>query len=138
MTATLADIQTLFATDFPHSQVSVVAVSGGTAHVKQVIDHSHLRPGNTVSGPTMMALADCALYAAILSDYGLIPLAVTTQLNINFFNKPPAGHDLYAECTLLKAGKRLAIGEVSIHSEGRPELIAHATGTYAIPPKTVA
>lgn len=135
MTTALADIQMLFATDFPQSQVSVMAVDGHTARVKQVVNTAHLRPGNTVSGPTMMALADCALYAAVLSAYGIIPLAVTTQLNINFFHKPPAGFDLVADCTLLKQGKRLAIGEVSIYSEGRPELIAHATGTYAIPPK---
>lgn len=134
MTAALADIQAFMATDFPQSGVSVEAVGYHTARLRQVVDERHVRPGNTVSGPTMMALADCGLYVALLAEYGLIPLAVTTNLTINFLNKPPAGFDIIAECRLLKTGKRLVVGDVSLYSDGRPELIAHVTGTYALPP----
>lgn len=93
-----------------------------------------LRPGGTVSGPTMMALADTALYVALLREIGLVPLAVTTSLNFNFLRKPVADRDLLAECRLLKRGKSLAVGEVSICSEGNEAPVAHATGTYSIPP----
>ncbi len=134
MTVALAEIQAFMATDFPQSGVTIESVGYLTAQLRQVVDDRHIRPGNTISGPTMMALADCALYVALLGEYGLIPLAVTTNLNINFLNKPPAGFDIIAKCRLLKTGKRLAVGDVELYSEGRPELIAHVTATYAIPP----
>ena len=92
----------------------------------------HLRPGGTISGPAMMALADLALYAAILAHIGPVALAVTTSLNFNFLRKPEP-RALIADCRLLKLGKRLAVGEVSIFSEGIPEVVCHATGTYSIP-----
>jgi uncharacterized protein (TIGR00369 family) len=92
----------------------------------------HLRPGGTISGPSMMGLADLALYAAILAQIGPVALAVTTSLNFNFLRKPEA-RDLIAECRLLKLGKRLAVGEVSIFSEGSSDVVCHATGTYSIP-----
>ena len=79
------------------------------------------------------ATADVALYAAILGSIGIVPLAVTTNLNINFLRKPAAGRDIIGECTLLKVGKTLAIGDVFIYSEGSSDPVAHATGTYAIP-----
>jgi uncharacterized protein (TIGR00369 family) len=94
----------------------------------------HLRPGGTISGPAMMTLADTAMYVAILASIGRVPLAVTTNLSINFLKKP-AQRDLIAECRLLKLGKRLAVGEVDIHSEGEGELVAHVTSTYSIPPE---
>jgi uncharacterized protein (TIGR00369 family) len=102
--------------------------------IRQKIGESNLRPGGTVSGPTMMSLADCAIYVAILREIGLVALAVTTSLNINFLTKPPAGRDLLGTCRLLKLGKSLAIGEVSIFSEGINDPVAHAVGTYSIPP----
>jgi uncharacterized protein (TIGR00369 family) len=102
--------------------------------IRQKIGESNLRPGGTVSGPTMMSLADCAIYVAILREIGLVALAVTTSLNINFLTKPPAGRDLLGTCRLLKLGKSLAIGEVSIFSEGKNDPVAHAVGTYSIPP----
>ncbi|MGX5776897.1 PaaI family thioesterase [Methylorubrum zatmanii] len=94
----------------------------------------HLRPGGTVSGPSMMALADYALYAAILANIGPVALAVTTSLNVNFLRRPgPAA--LIAECRLLKLGRRLAVGEVAIRSAGSEAIVCHATGTYSIPPE---
>ena len=92
----------------------------------------HLRPGGTISGPTMMALADLALYVAILAQIGPVPLAVTTSLNYNFLRKP-APTALIAECRLLKLGRRLAVGEVTMRSQGETEPVCHATGTYSIP-----
>ncbi|KPF72718.1 phenylacetic acid degradation protein [Bosea sp. AAP35] len=92
----------------------------------------HLRPGGTISGPTMMALADVALYAAILGQIGPVALAVTTSLNFNFLRKPgPTA--LIGDAKLLKLGKRLAVGEVALFSQGESEMVAHATGTYSIP-----
>lgn len=134
--ASLTDIQALFDQHFGHSPLTVTEIGGLNASVRLDFDPSQLRPGNTLSGPTIMYLADCALYAAVLSAYGMKPLAVTAQLNINFFHKPPAGFSLTARCRLLKKGRRLAIGEVLIFSEGREEMIAQATGTYALPAET--
>ncbi|RDJ23307.1 PaaI family thioesterase [Bosea caraganae] len=91
-----------------------------------------LRPGGTISGPTMMALADLALYVAILAQIGPVELAVTTSLNYNFLRKPGQSA-LIAEARLLKLGKRLAVGEVLLTSQGESDLVCHATGTYSIP-----
>jgi uncharacterized protein (TIGR00369 family) len=96
-------------------------------------DPSQLRPGGTLSGPTMMGLADRAMYALIFAALGEVPLAVTTSLTINFLRKPQPA-DLIAECKMLKLGKSLAIGDVSIRSDGAAELCAHAIVTYSIPP----
>lgn len=92
-----------------------------------------IRPGGTVSGPTMFMLADTAIYVAVLASVGPEALAVTTSMSINFLRKP-APKDIIADCRLLKLGKRLAVGDVSIWSEGENEPVAHATGTYSIPP----
>jgi acyl-coenzyme A thioesterase PaaI-like protein len=73
------------------------------------------------------------LYIAILGEIGIVPLAVTTSLNFNFLRKPSADKDIIGVCKLIKLGRTLAIGEVSIYSEGSPEMVAHAVGTYAIP-----
>ena len=81
-----------------------------------------------------MALSDLAMYVTVLGMIGPVALAVTTNLNINFLRKPAKG-DVIAECRLLKLGKRLAVGEVFMHSEGDPEPVAHATVTYSIPPQ---
>ncbi|MFK7754696.1 MAG: PaaI family thioesterase [Sedimentitalea sp.] len=94
----------------------------------------HLRPGNTVSGPSMFALADVCVYALVMAMIGPKPLAVTTNLSIDFMRKPVAGVDLLADCTLLKLGKLLAVGDVHIMSEGSDKRVAHASVTYAIPP----
>jgi len=91
-----------------------------------------LRPGGTLSGATMMSLGDFAMYVAVLSAVGWVPLAVTTNLTINFL-KRPAARDLLAEARLLKLGKRLAVGEIGIRSDGDDDLVAHVTSTYSIP-----
>ena len=106
----------------------------GGCRVRRKFSQRSLRPGGTVSGPTMMALTDFAMYVAILASVGPVPLAVTTNLNINFLRKP-AQRDLIAEVRLIKLGKRLAVGEVEIYSDGEEEMVAHATSTYSIPPR---
>ena len=92
-----------------------------------------LRPGGTISGATLMALADCAMYVVLLSAIGPVGLAVTTNLNINFLRKGVAGRDVLAAATILKLGKRLAVGEVNLLSGMSPDPIAHVTATYSIP-----
>ncbi len=110
------------------------AIGRGTATVRLPFDDSMLRPGGTVSGPTMMALADATMYAVVLGAIGIVKLAVTTSFNINFLHRPGPG-DLMAEGRLLKLGKRLAVIEVTLHSDGHDAPVAHATGTYSIPPE---
>ena len=109
-------------------------VGYGTCRVRMAYHPKNLRPGGTISGPAMMTLADFALYVAVLSVVGKVPLAVTTNLSINFLRKPEMG-DLVSETRLLKAGKRLCVGEVTIFSEGVEEPVAHVTGTYSVPPE---
>lgn len=102
--------------------------------VRMMIADRHLRPGGTVSGPSMFALADVAIYLAVLSRIGPVALAVTTNCSIDFLRKPAAGRDLLAEARLLKLGRSLAVGDVLIRSEGAPDLVARAGLTYSIPP----
>jgi uncharacterized protein (TIGR00369 family) len=109
----------------------VEAASGCTVWMRMTYHERMLRPGGTISGPAMFALADIAMYAAVLAVIGPCPLAVTTNLSINFLRKPYPG-DMIAAATILKLGKRLAVGEISLRSEG-DELAAHATSTYSIP-----
>ncbi len=104
----------------------------GGCRVRRPFHERSLRPGGTVSGPVMMALADFTMYVAVLSAIGWVPLAVTTNLTINFLKKP-AARDLLAEARLIKLGKRLAVGEVAIRSDGEDDLVAHVTATYSIP-----
>src|SRR5476649_372435 len=107
-------------------------VDYGSIRVRRAFHENHLRPGGTVSGPTMMELADFAMYVAVFSAIGPKPLAVTTNLNINFLRKPTRA-DLLADAHLMKVGKRLVVGEVTIYSEGTDEPVAHVTATYSIP-----
>lgn len=132
--ASREEITQFLAADFPQSKGSVEAVGNRSATVRYRIDDSALRPGGTVSGPTLFTVADMALYVALLGEIGIVPLAVTTSLNINFIRKPAAGRDIIGVCRLLKVGRLLALGEVTLYSEGSDEPVAHATGTYAIPP----
>ncbi|MGE5277436.1 MAG: PaaI family thioesterase [Acidobacteriota bacterium] len=108
-----------------------------TARVRLRATSRNLRPGGTLSGASLMALADLAIYAALLGEIGLVPLAVTTSLTINFLRKPPLA-DVLAEARLLKVGKSLAFGEIVLASEGDPRPVAHATSTYSIPPRPPA
>jgi len=132
---TVEELRAFFAREFPQSTVTIESAGGGRALVRQSIRQEHLRPGNTVSGPVMMATADSAMYAALLAEIGPVALAVTTNLTINFLRKPQPGRDITATCTLLKLGRRLAVGEVLIYSDGVEEPVAHATLTYSIPPR---
>src|SRR5262249_35292773 len=100
--------------------------------VRRAFAGKHLRPGGTVSGATMMEVADFAMYVALLGSIGWVPLAVTTNLNINFLRKPEQ-RDLISEVRLIKLGKRLAVGDIGSRSEGSDKLVAHATATYSIP-----
>ena len=136
MTTTLTTrdkIAEFMKTDFPQSKCTVDSVGDKSAVVRQAIGFDELRPGGTVSGPVLMTVADCALYVAILGEIGIIPLAVTTSLSINFMRKPSSNTDIIGECTLLKVGKSLIVGEVSLFSEGDPKAVAHVVGTYSIP-----
>ena len=119
----------------PQSGLTIEAATHCAARVRQAYSPQFVRPGGTISGPTMMALADFTMYVAVLATIGPVPLAVTTNLNINFLRKP-ATQDLLADCRLLKVGKSLAVGEVAIRSDGSEDVVAHVTSTYSIPRKT--
>ena len=130
------EIEEFLAREFPQvSGYSVTRVDGRGVEMRLAVEDRHLRPGGTVSGPTMFELADLAMYAAVLSRVGPVALAVTTGANIDFMRKPVAGRDLLAECRLLKLGNVLAVGDVLIRSEGTDEPVARAALTYSIPPK---
>ncbi len=117
----------------PESGYAIEKLWYGGAIVRRHYHPRSLRPGGTLSGPSIMALADFTMYLAVLSAIGWVPLAVTTNLNINFLRKP-APRDLLAEARLIKLGKRLAVGDIGIRSEGAGEgLVAHATSTYSLP-----
>ncbi len=131
--ATKVEIIDFIKTQFPQAKCTIDEVGNRSATVRHKIGHAELRPGGTVAGPVMMFVADVALYIAILGEIGIVPLAVTTSLNFNFLRKPSADKDIIGVCKLIKLGRTLAIGEVSIYSEGSPEMVAHAVGTYAIP-----
>ncbi|WP_428516163.1 PaaI family thioesterase [Roseovarius sp.] len=103
--------------------------------VRLNVDDRHLRPGGTVSGPSIFALADVAVYMAVLSMTGREALAVTTSCSIDFMRKPAANTDLIADCRLLKLGRVLAVGDVLIFSDGMDQPVARASLTYSIPPK---
>jgi len=119
---------------YPTSGLTIEAVWHGGGRVRQAYQPQFVRPGGTISGPTMMALADFTMYVGILASIGPVPLAVITNLNINFLRKPEA-RDLIAECRLLRLGRRLAVGEVILLSDGIAESVAHATSTYSISAK---
>src|SRR5262249_33493470 len=120
---------------FRHSSITIEHADGKTCRLREAYNDGMLRPGNTISGATLMALADVAMWVVLLSAIGPVGLAVTTNLNTNFLNKAPAGHDVIAQARLLKLGKRLAVGEVTLYSAAGPEPVAHVTSTYSIPPK---
>jgi len=136
---TIPELEALLQRDFPqiyaHGPLYTILAAGhGSSRLRLAYHDSQLRPGGTLSGPAMMTLADLALYVAVLASLGPVTLAVTTNMSINFLNKPhPCA--LIADCTLIKIGKRLAVGDVRIHSEGDTKLVAHATGTYSLPDK---
>ncbi|WP_371060139.1 PaaI family thioesterase [Rhodosalinus sp. 5P4] len=103
--------------------------------VRLAVAERHLRPGGTVSGPSMFALADVSVYLALLAMIGPEALAVTTGCSMDFMRKPAAGRDMIARCRLLKLGRTLAVGDVLLFSEGAEEPVARASMTYSIPPR---
>jgi uncharacterized protein (TIGR00369 family) len=134
---TLVELEDFLRAEFPQafnetSGLSVEDIWYGGARLRQASRAAFLRPGGTISGPTMMTLADVAMYLAVIAAIGPVPLAVTTSLTINFLRRP-APADLVADAELMKLGKRLAVGQVEIRSVGEAEMVAHATSTYSIP-----
>jgi len=133
--ATKADIVEFLAREFPQSKCVVEEVGQRTATVTHPVGRDQLRPGETVSGPLLMAVADVALYVAILGTIGIVPLAVTTSLTINFLRKPSPHRPIVGVCQLIKVGRILVVGEVALYSGRDEEMVAKAVGTYSIPPK---
>jgi uncharacterized protein (TIGR00369 family) len=129
------ELQAFLAREFPQvaEDFAVDAAEGGV-RVRLKVAERHLRPGGTVSGPSMFALADVTIYLAVLARIGPVALAVTTNCSIDFLRKPAAGRDLIAEGRILKLGRSLAVGDVLIFSEGTTEPVARAGLTYSIPP----
>jgi uncharacterized protein (TIGR00369 family) len=134
----IADFERLASDKLPlMAQLGIRAerIDAGRVVMRMSSTDGSLRPGGTVNGPAMVALADVACYALVMSLLGPVELAVTTSLTANFLRRPPAA-DLIAEATMLKLGKRLAVGEVTLTTEGEAEPVAHVTATYSIPPQS--
>jgi uncharacterized protein (TIGR00369 family) len=133
----VAELEAFLRVEFPQTfggdDVTIESADGQTCLLRQRYSERMLRPGGTISGPTLMGLADCAMYVVLLSAIGPVGLAVTTNLNINFLRKGAPGQDVLAAARLLKLGKRLAVGEVNLLSGTAPDPIAHVTATYSIP-----
>lgn len=132
------EINAFLATEFPQMNAGtrdyeVIEIGPGTAHVRLNADDRHLRPGNTVSGPAIWALADIGGYACCISHCGPKALAVTTSLNINFMRKSAPGA-IDGHARILKLGRSLLVFDIEIHGADGVGMIAHATGTYALPP----
>lgn len=119
--------------------MAVEELGEGTCRIRLPYREEYLRPGGTLSGPTLMGLADFAVYVGVLSMIGRVELAVTINLTCNFLRRPEPA-DVLADCRIIKIGKRLAYGEVFLYSEADPEAgpVAHVTSTYSIPPDHAA
>jgi len=132
---TAGEIEDFMAKFFPQARMptEIEELRDGYLRVRVEITDRYLRPGGTVSGPTLMAIADTAMYYLVLGMIGPVPLALTTNLNINFLRAPKLT-DVIAEAALLKLGKRLVVGQITIYSDGDEKPVAHATVTYSIPP----
>lgn len=137
MAATKEEIMGFLAQEFPQAlKKSVIEdITPKGAQLLYRVDARDLRPGQTVSGPTLMLIADYVLYIAIMGHLGLVAMAVTTNMTINFFRKPNGNRDIRAVCKLIKVGKTLVTGEVWLYSLDDEEPVAHVIGTYALPPQ---
>ncbi|MCE6949590.1 PaaI family thioesterase [Cereibacter sphaeroides] len=134
-----AELEAFLAREFPQVAEDFAVVASGDELVMRLrVGPHHLRPGGTVSGPSMFALADVAMYLAILARIGPVALAVTTNISMDFMRKPEAGRDLIGHARLLKLGRILAVGDVLIRSDGSDEVVARAGLTYSIPPSRSA
>ncbi len=134
---TAEEIATFLNREFPQvsGDFGVEALDADGLTLRMHVADRHLRPGGTVSGPSMFALADVAAYLAILSRIGPVALAVTTSASVDFLRKPQPGADLLARVRLLKLGRVLAVADTLIHSEGMDGAVARVSLTYSIPPK---
>ncbi|MGB3317117.1 MAG: PaaI family thioesterase [Albidovulum sp.] len=132
-----ADLAVFLEREFPQvtGDFAVERLTDDGIVMRLKVGDRHLRPGGTVSGPNIFALADVAVYLAILARIGPVALAVTTNGSVDFLRKPEAGRDLIGTARLLKLGRVLAVGDVLIRSEGMDEPVARANMTYSIPPK---
>lgn len=133
---TTEELTALLAREFPQSgHLGLIIEQAGdmTARLRMPVNDSHMRPGGTVSGPTLFWVADVGLYVAVMAMVGPKTQSVTTSITMNFLRLPGSA-DLIAEVRLLKLGRRLAVGEVSLFSDGMADPVAHVTGTYALPP----
>jgi|SRR4051794_34192158 uncharacterized protein (TIGR00369 family) len=133
----VAELDAFLLKEFPQAfapgNITIERADGTSCRIRERFHEGMLRPGGTVSGATLMALADIAMYVVLLSAIGPVGLAVTTNLNINFLRKGAPRQDVLAEAKILKLGRRLAVGEVSLMSGAAPDPIAHVTATYSIP-----
>lgn len=132
---TAAEVQAFIEEVFPQQKGAMLVTDIGpmSASARMKIGYEHLRPGGTVSGPSMFTVADCAFYMAVLGMIGREALTVTSNLNINFLRKPAAETDLICTARILKLGRRLASGDALVYSDGQDQPVAHAAVTYAIP-----
>ena len=128
------DLENFLEKEFPQvsNNFKILNTKPNSLSMLMHISDEHLRPGGTVSGPTMFLLADVSFYLATLSMIGPKSLTVTTNCSINFLRKPNVS-DLISESRVLKIGKTLSVGDVLIYSEGIKEPVAHASLTYSIP-----
>jgi len=128
-------IQSFMKNSFPQARmpVEIEELRDGYLRIRVPVSDRYLRPGGTVSGPTLMTIADTAMYYLVLGMIGPVALALTTNLNMSFLRAPGLA-DVIAETKMLKLGKRLAVGQVTIYSDGSEDPVAHATVTYSIPP----
>jgi uncharacterized protein (TIGR00369 family) len=136
---TAAEVNALMATVYPQlndqfTSYEALHVFPGGCTVRLNADERHLRPGGTVSGPSLFTLADIGGYVCVLSHAGPDALSVTTNLNINFVRKAEAGA-IDGHCRILKLGKNLMMFDIDIVAGPEGHSVAHATGTYSIPPK---
>lgn len=133
---TAAELQEFLDRAFPPSSTGYVVERAGPwgADLRLPVTAQHGRPGGTVSGPTLMALADCTAWLATLAQIGPVALAVTTSLHIDFLRKPPIS-DVWSRGRLLKLGTRLAVVDVELGSVALEEPVAKAQVTYSIPPR---
>ena len=113
----------------------ILEISEFGSRVRLKVTFRHLRPGNTVSGPSIFSLVDCTAYMAILAKLGKEALAVTTNCSIDFMRKPSGKTDLIANCEILKFGKTLVVADAKVYSEDTEKPVARASITYSIPPK---
>ena len=132
-----ADLQKFIEEEFPQAVEAgavIEQLDDAAIRIRLPVLERNLRPGGTVSGPTLMFLVDFGFYMLLLGRLGPVAHAVTTNPNINFLRKPEPV-ELIREGRLVKLGRSLAVGDVTIRSDGKAEPVAHATVTYSIPPR---